>query len=213
MIVDPTAPSARSANGPTRRASGRSPSLRSGTPAAPARRSATAWTTCSAARVDGPWCYMEFGNVGWCRDPVAARPAAARGGARDRRDELAQVGCHASARRRDLRAVQERRRRALEHSARAAARRADQRSAVPRAARQRAGAQLDQRTGLAAATSLPAAAKRPTAAARPPRRRSSAPTAGTWSRVVGLLLIVGRRCSACCCCSASSRSPARRRRS
>ena len=31
--------------------------------------------------ISGPWCYLEFGDVNWCRDPAALDPAPARDGA------------------------------------------------------------------------------------------------------------------------------------
>jgi len=39
-----------------------------GTPASPGRALAQSMSAVFAATVEAPWCYLEFGNVGWCRD-------------------------------------------------------------------------------------------------------------------------------------------------
>ncbi len=39
-------------------------------PVAPRERSAWSMAGVFAATVEGPWCYLEFGNVQWCRDPT-----------------------------------------------------------------------------------------------------------------------------------------------
>ena len=40
-----------------------------GTPSAPARALAEGMNAVYAAAIEAPWCYLEFGNVGWCREP------------------------------------------------------------------------------------------------------------------------------------------------
>jgi hypothetical protein len=40
-----------------------------GAPAAPGRALAQSMSTVFAATVEAPWCYLEFGDVAWCREP------------------------------------------------------------------------------------------------------------------------------------------------
>jgi len=64
-----------------------------GTPAQPGRALGETMSGAFSAAIEGPWCYLEFGDVAWCRDPsrletrlrTAARAVAAR--------EMARVGC------------------------------------------------------------------------------------------------------------------------
>ncbi|HKH79553.1 MAG TPA: hypothetical protein VJ996_05990 [Solirubrobacteraceae bacterium] len=44
-----------------------------GTPDAPDRTLAESMGSVFSATIGGPWCYMEFGNVRWCEDPVNPR--------------------------------------------------------------------------------------------------------------------------------------------
>jgi hypothetical protein len=41
-----------------------------GTPAAPDRTLAESMESVFSGTIGGPWCYLEFGNVRWCEDPV-----------------------------------------------------------------------------------------------------------------------------------------------
>src|SRR3984885_11415732 len=41
-----------------------------GTPSAPGQALGTSLDTVFVAAIEVPWCYMEFGNVGWCREPA-----------------------------------------------------------------------------------------------------------------------------------------------
>lgn len=60
-----------------------------GTPAAPERALSSSLGTLFANAIEGPWCYLEFGQVSWCREPsrldprlhAAALQIAARDGA------------------------------------------------------------------------------------------------------------------------------------
>ena len=115
-----------------------------GLPARPAGRSANSMGPVFAATIEAPWCYLEFGDVEWCRDPRASRSAPARGGACARRREIAQAGCREDAApptgcRRAAAG-----RGALEHSARLL-RRPHERRDLPRASGERPSAKLDQR--------------------------------------------------------------------
>ena len=42
----------------------------------PQPRSATACAAIFATAIQGPWCYLEFGDVDWCREPAAPRRRA-----------------------------------------------------------------------------------------------------------------------------------------
>jgi hypothetical protein len=45
-----------------------------GTPVGPGRALADSMESVFAAAIEAPWCYLEFGNVGWCRDPAQLDP-------------------------------------------------------------------------------------------------------------------------------------------
>ena len=67
-----------------------------GTPDHPDRTLADSMGAVFSGVVGGPWCYMEFGNVGWCSDPArldSRLRAAGLAAAAVERDE---VGCRAS---------------------------------------------------------------------------------------------------------------------
>jgi hypothetical protein len=46
-----------------------------------------------AAVVEAPWCYLEFGDVGWCRDPARQDPRLRAAGLKIATAETALVGC------------------------------------------------------------------------------------------------------------------------
>jgi hypothetical protein len=46
----------------------------SGSPATPRRAFANSLGTVFAAAIEVPWCYLEFGDVGWCREPSQLDP-------------------------------------------------------------------------------------------------------------------------------------------
>ena len=74
------APSARSAGGPTKPAWARSPPWSRASPAHPDRTLAESMRSIFSGAIGGPWCFMEFGDVGWCKTQ-APGPATGRGGA------------------------------------------------------------------------------------------------------------------------------------
>lgn len=45
------------------------------------------------AGIESPWCYLEFGNVGWCRDPSRLDPAVRAAGLKIAAKQLSLVGC------------------------------------------------------------------------------------------------------------------------
>ena len=68
----------------------------SGQPGGPGQALGQSMETIFAAAIETPWCYLEFGNVGWCEDPARLdsrlRAAALAMATR----ELAAVGCKPS---------------------------------------------------------------------------------------------------------------------
>jgi hypothetical protein len=46
-----------------------------------------------SATIEAPWCYLEFGDVDWCRDPGRRDPRLHQAGLRIAASELAMVGC------------------------------------------------------------------------------------------------------------------------
>ena len=66
-----------------------------GSPAAPGRALADGMGTVFAAAVEVPWCYLEFGDVDWCRNPARLDPRLRAAGLKIAAGELALVGCRA----------------------------------------------------------------------------------------------------------------------
>jgi hypothetical protein len=64
-----------------------------GTPAHPDRTLADSMRDVFSGAVEGPWCYMEFGNVGWCSDPARLDPRLRASGLAIAALEQAQIGC------------------------------------------------------------------------------------------------------------------------
>ncbi len=67
-----------------------------GTPAGPGRTLGSSLDTVFAAAIEAPWCYLEFGNVGWCREPSRLDPELRAAGLKIAADELVQVACQPS---------------------------------------------------------------------------------------------------------------------
>ena len=68
----------------------------SGTPAGPGRVLGSSLGTLFAAAIEVPWCYLEFGDVGWCREPSRLDPRLRAAGLKIAADEIAQIGCQPS---------------------------------------------------------------------------------------------------------------------
>jgi hypothetical protein len=68
-----------------------------GSPARPQQALATSLESVFAASVDAPWCYLEFGDVEWCRTPSRLDRNLRRAGLRIAAQELALIGCKSSA--------------------------------------------------------------------------------------------------------------------
>jgi hypothetical protein len=64
-----------------------------GSPAAPGQALGTSLDTVFAAAVEVPWCYMEFGDVGWCREPSRLDPRLRAAGLKIAAQELASRSC------------------------------------------------------------------------------------------------------------------------
>ena len=158
----------------------------------PGRRSADSMEAVFAAAIEVPWCYLEFGDVGWCENRRGSIPRLRAAGLKIAAAELALIGCRPTRWPRcPACAAGSAQAQALEHSAELLRDARQQRRDLPRAARQRAGAQLDQRTkarccGRSVQSSEATDCRGPTAAQAEFRTNG-----GTWSRVGGLLLIVG----------------------
>ena len=74
-----SAPSGHSAPGRIRPAWVRSRSRCEGHLRHPRRPSGAGMDAVFTTTVEGPWCYLEFGDVQWCRDPAQARSGAQGG--------------------------------------------------------------------------------------------------------------------------------------
>ena len=68
-----------------------------GTPTAPPRALGESMQSVFAAAIEGPWCYLEFGNVSWCRDTARVDPALRAAGLKIATSELAAAGCRTGA--------------------------------------------------------------------------------------------------------------------
>jgi hypothetical protein len=64
-----------------------------GTPARADRTLGDSMTAVFAAAVEVPWCYLEFGDVRWCRNPAQLDPRLRAAGLKIATSELVQVGC------------------------------------------------------------------------------------------------------------------------
>jgi hypothetical protein len=64
-----------------------------GTPASPGRTMSEAFGAVFAATVEAPWCYLEFGDVRWCREPSRLDPAVRSAGLRIAGRESSEARC------------------------------------------------------------------------------------------------------------------------
>ena len=199
------------------RASARSASLAGGTPDASGRARSADSMERRLQRRDRTrrGATMEFGNVGWCRDPARLDPRLRAAGLEIAAVERGQIGCRAGAAIAGFLRAARQRAGACADRERAAAARSAARTArsVPRAAGQRAGAQLDQRLTARCCNVLCGGSEAtncrgPTAGEAEFRTGS-----GTCVARRGPAVHLGSACSGCCCCSASSRCACSARRS
>jgi hypothetical protein len=68
-----------------------------GAPADAGGALAQSMDTVFAAAIEAPWCYLEFGDVDWCRDPGRLDPNLQAAGLKVARGELALIGCRPGA--------------------------------------------------------------------------------------------------------------------
>ena len=163
----------------------------SGSPARGAQALADSMGTVFSAAVEVPWCYLEFGDVGWCRNPARLDPRLRTAALSIAAGELVFARCtHGVSVFKRCSAPGSPQTQALEHSARllrAARSNGDIFLALPANGPQRNS--IGERESLlrAICRSEQATACRGTAAAEAEFRTNR----GTWPRVAGLLLIVG----------------------
>jgi hypothetical protein len=67
-----------------------------GTPAGPERALGSSLDLVFADAIEVPWCYLEFGDVGWCREPSRLDPGLREAGLKIADDESAQAACRPS---------------------------------------------------------------------------------------------------------------------
>ncbi len=67
-----------------------------GAPAAPGRALGQGMGAVFAAAVEAPWCYLEFGNVAWCREPARLERSLHAAGLRLADRELREAACAGS---------------------------------------------------------------------------------------------------------------------
>jgi hypothetical protein len=67
-----------------------------GTPRGAAASLGESMQTVFASAIEAPWCYLEFGNVGWCRDTARLDPALRAAGLKIAQGELREAGCASS---------------------------------------------------------------------------------------------------------------------
>jgi hypothetical protein len=65
----------------------------SGTPSGTPKALGQSMRLVFSAAIEVPWCYLEFGNVAWCRNPAQTEPRLRAAGLKIAGEELAQAGC------------------------------------------------------------------------------------------------------------------------
>lgn len=65
----------------------------SGSPARPVRRLGSGLEMLFTNTIEGPWCYLEFGEVSWCREPSQLDPRLRAAGLKIAEEEDLQVAC------------------------------------------------------------------------------------------------------------------------
>jgi hypothetical protein len=67
-----------------------------GTPVSPGRILGESMDSVFAAAIEAPWCYLEFGDVSWCRDTARLDPQLRAAGLKMAASESALIGCRPS---------------------------------------------------------------------------------------------------------------------
>jgi len=96
VILDPTGTIGALGEWANRASLGTLAVTASGTPAAPGRALGSSLGTLFATAIEVPWCYLEFGDVGWCREPSRLDPRLRAAGLKIAAQEIAQIGCGSS---------------------------------------------------------------------------------------------------------------------
>jgi hypothetical protein len=96
VILDPTGTIGALGEWANRASLGTLAVTANGTPAAPGRALGSSLGTLFATAIEVPWCYLEFGDVGWCREPSRLDPRLRAAGLKIAEQEVAQIGCSSS---------------------------------------------------------------------------------------------------------------------
>jgi hypothetical protein len=96
VIVDPTGTIGALGEWANRASLGTLAVTATGTPTGPGRALGGSLGTLFAAAIEVPWCYLEFGDVGWCREPSRLDPRLRRAGLAIAAEELARIRCASS---------------------------------------------------------------------------------------------------------------------
>jgi hypothetical protein len=67
-----------------------------GTPSTPGHALGDSLNTIFATAIEAPWCYLEFGNVDWCREPARLQRSLQSAGLAIAAQELSRAGCASS---------------------------------------------------------------------------------------------------------------------
>jgi TrbL/VirB6 plasmid conjugal transfer protein len=67
-----------------------------GNPSSPGRAFGSSLETVFVAAIEVPWCYLEFGDVGWCRDSSHLDPQLRTAAVKIAAQQIAQLGCEPS---------------------------------------------------------------------------------------------------------------------
>jgi hypothetical protein len=67
-----------------------------GDPSAPGRALGTSLQTVFATAIEVPWCYLEFGDVGWCREPSRLDPRLRAAALKVAVEQVVQLACEPS---------------------------------------------------------------------------------------------------------------------
>ncbi len=93
VVLDPTGTVGALAGWANQASLGTLSTTAKGTPVAASRSLADSMGVLFATVVEAPWCYLEFGNVTWCRDPSQLDPRLRGAGLKIAANELSLVGC------------------------------------------------------------------------------------------------------------------------
>jgi hypothetical protein len=96
IIVDPTGTIGALGEWANRASLGTLAVTATGTPTGSGRALGGSLGTLFAAAIEVPWCYLEFGDVGWCREPSRLDPRLRAAGLKLAAEETGRIGCRSS---------------------------------------------------------------------------------------------------------------------